>query len=192
MATVYNGVRLGNLPCQCRIGVLRFQRLSVSIISSSCYEYCVLMLYLNTKLSSFPTWTERGMIGAVRWSVVSCSSTDRVGNNRSVIWIHIACHWSNLKIFFKLSHMDTNMTRSLVRTNCLLSFDTTRTAQKTTLHSQTHSCSFNATRTVEKCVSNNLSIVVCIRCHGNVSTEPLPRNDKGDTHTDTQTDETDL
>jgi hypothetical protein len=30
--------------------------------------------------------------------------------------------------------------------------------------------------------------LVCIRCRGNMFTEPLTSNDIGDTHTDTQTD----
>jgi hypothetical protein len=34
--------------------------------------------------------------------------------------------------------------------------------------------------------------VLCIRCSGNVYTEPLPSNDRWDTHTDTQTDGRDL
>jgi hypothetical protein len=33
---------------------------------------------------------------------------------------------------------------------------------------------------------------VCIRCRGNVSTEPLPSNGKDDTHIDTQADGRDL
>jgi cytochrome c553 len=45
---------------------------------------------------------------------------------------------------------------------------------------------------IENDASNNSSIVTCIRCHGNMSTEKLPSNDKGDTHADTQADERDL
>jgi hypothetical protein len=40
--------------------------------------------------------------------------------------------------------------------------------------------------------ANNSSIVACIRCRGNVFTEPLPSNDRRDTLKDTQTDGTDL
>jgi hypothetical protein len=49
-------------------------------------------------------------------------------------------------------------------TDRLLSFDTTRTAYKTTVQQFLYCC-------------------VCIRCRGNVFTEPLPRNDSGDTQT---------
>jgi hypothetical protein len=48
------------------------------------------------------------------------------------------------------------------------------------------------TNRIENDASNNSSIVACIHCHGNVSTEPLPSNDTGHTHTDTQTDGRDL
>jgi hypothetical protein len=41
---------------------------------------------------------------------------------------------------------------------------------------------------IENDASNNSSIVACIRCSGNVFTEPLPSNEMRDTHTDTQTD----
>jgi hypothetical protein len=39
---------------------------------------------------------------------------------------------------------------------------------------------------IENYGSNNSSIVVCIRCHGNAFTEPLLSTDRRDTHTDTQ------
>jgi hypothetical protein len=85
----------------------------------------------------------------------------------------------------------------LGRTNRLISFDTTRTAYKTSpsiillccgnaftellpsndmgIHKQTHA-------------SYNSSIVACIRYHGNVFTEPFPSNDRRDTRTGTQID----
>jgi hypothetical protein len=37
------------------------------------------------------------------------------------------------------------------------------------------------TSNVENDASNNSSVVACVRYRGNVSTEPLPSNDKGDT-----------
>jgi hypothetical protein len=40
----------------------------------------------------------------------------------------------------------------------------------------------------KKCQSYNSSIVECIRCHGNVFTEPLPNKERRDIHRDTQTD----
>jgi hypothetical protein len=61
----------------------------------------------------------------------------------------------------------------LGRTNRLLLFHTTRTSYKT------------ARPTI-------LLLFVCIRCRGNVFTEPLPSNDTGATHTDTQTNAGDL
>jgi hypothetical protein len=44
---------------------------------------------------------------------------------------------------------------------------------------------------IENDASNNYS-VACIRCRGNVFTEPLPSDYKGDADTDTQTDGRDL
>jgi hypothetical protein len=46
---------------------------------------------------------------------------------------------------------------------------------------------FYTTRAAKKDAPNNLSIVLCIRCCGNVFTEPLLSND-----TDTETDGRDL
>jgi hypothetical protein len=40
--------------------------------------------------------------------------------------------------------------------------------------------------------ASSSSIVACIRCRGNVFTEPLPSKERKDTHTDTQTDGRDL
>jgi hypothetical protein len=45
---------------------------------------------------------------------------------------------------------------------------------------------------IENDASNNFYIVACILYRRNVSTEPLPSNDREDTHTDTQTVERDL
>jgi hypothetical protein len=39
---------------------------------------------------------------------------------------------------------------------------------------------------IENDASNNFSSVSCIRCHGNVSTEPLPSDDKGYTSRHTE------
>jgi hypothetical protein len=44
----------------------------------------------------------------------------------------------------------------------------------------------------EKHSSNSSSSVAYIGCCGNVFTEPLPSNDRRDTHIDTQTDQRDL
>jgi hypothetical protein len=44
---------------------------------------------------------------------------------------------------------------------------------------------------IENESSNNLSIVACIRCSGNIIMESLPSNE-GNTHRDTETDERDL
>jgi hypothetical protein len=40
----------------------------------------------------------------------------------------------------------------------------------------------------EKDAPNNSSVFICVRCFGNVLTEPLPSNNKGDTYADTETD----
>jgi hypothetical protein len=45
---------------------------------------------------------------------------------------------------------------------------------------------------IENDASNNSSIVACIRYRGNVSTEPLPSNDRGDTQTRTHRQQRDL
>jgi hypothetical protein len=100
----------------------------------------------------------------------------------------------------------------LGRTNRLLSFDTTRTAQKTTppiLRCRGNVFTGLLPRTIggytdrptdsplithgphrKWCVQQ--FFYCCIRCRGSVFTEPLPSNDKRDTHTDTQTDGRDL
>jgi hypothetical protein len=38
-------------------------------------------------------------VGRVRWSVMDCPTADRLGNSRSVIWIHVSCRWPFLTIF---------------------------------------------------------------------------------------------
>jgi hypothetical protein len=66
-----------------------------------------------------------------------------------------------------------NGTRSSGKTKRLLSFDTKRTASKTT-------------RPII------LQLLSVYSCYGNIFTKPLPGNDRGDTHTDTHTDGKDL
>jgi hypothetical protein len=104
--------------------------------------------------------------------------------------------------------MDLNgkTTKVLERINCLLSFDTTLTAYKTTPPVILH-CWRNMFNELlpgggnhtdwptnspliwhgpqRKCV-NNSCIAACIHCC-DMFTKPLPSNDREDTHTDTQT-----
>jgi hypothetical protein len=95
-------------------------------------------------------------------------------NTSAVLKIGKHVDWSNrvkyelsklclVYIWKKHGNKETNQQKVLRRTNRLFSFDTTRTAKKTTPPT-------------------------ILRCNGNVFTEPLPSNDRRDTHTDTQTD----
>jgi hypothetical protein len=96
-----------------------------------------------------------------------------------------------------------------------LTFDTTRTTQKTTpltillcrkivfteplpskdtgiqRQSPQTLLSYDTDR-IENEASSNLPTLVCIRCHGNMYTEPLPSNDTRGKHTDTQAYERNL
>jgi hypothetical protein len=57
---------------------------------------------------------------------------------------------------------------------------------------QTYRLSFDKTRIAQKTTRNNSSLAACIRCSEKVFTEPLRSNDRGSTHTDTQTNGMDL
>jgi hypothetical protein len=95
------------------------------------------------------------------------------GNSSSRVWLHIK-------------------QEVLGRTNRLLSFDTTRTAQKMTVPTilrcrgnvftellPSNDRGIHGRTNIHE--SNNYSIITSIRCRGNVFTEPLPSNGSMDT-----------
>jgi hypothetical protein len=80
--------------------------------------------------------------------------------------------------------------QKILVTNHLVSFDTIRTAQKTTLpnilrcrrdvFTELLHINDGEYRDRHTYTPNNSSIVACIRYRGNVFTEPLPRNERRD------------
>jgi hypothetical protein len=96
---------LADQLCQCEVSVRCFSDCFVSLIRCWCDECCVHTLYLYTVLVHRSLDRMGGVVDRVRWSVMSFPSADYVGHSQSLIWIHVACLWSFLRMLFKFSNM---------------------------------------------------------------------------------------